>query len=304
MNKSKHFHKLGELCQVAGFSKQAHAAYVNRRINDIALYDLVQNIVDQTREMHPQMGLKKMYYLHEPDLIGRDKFLEIACELGLALPKPKNYQRTTFSYKSAMFKNLAATVNINDINAVWVSDITYFPIRNSFYYITFIMDVYSRRILGYCAADSLRAEESCKALNMAIKERAGNSLKNLIHHSDKGSQYCSKMYLGILEEHNIAVSMCNSVYENSHIERVNGIMKNEYLLQRNIKNYNDLCYYLDKDILHYNYSRPHWSIGCISPVEFEHLLTNVPLHQRTVLNLFSDNEIYNSQKYVIPLLLS
>ncbi len=297
MNKSKHLHKLSDLCQIAGFSKQAHFAYVNRRREEFALYDLVLNVVNQTREIHPQMGLKKVFYLHEPDKIGRDRFIEIGCELGLALPKPKNFQRTTFSYKSATFKNLAATVNINDINIVWVSDITYFLIRNTFYYITFIMDVYSRRILGYNAASSMRAEESCKALNMAINERDNKSLNKLIHHSDKGSQYCSKAYLDILEEHNIAVSMCNSVFENTHIERINGIMKNEYLLHRNINSFNDLCYHLEKDVHNYNYSRPHWSIELKTPVEYEQFLSNIPLDQRTVVNIFSDNELYLSNKF-------
>ena len=304
MNKSKHHYKLSELCKSAGFSKQAHAAYLNRRNNNFAKYDLVFNVVSHTREMHPQMGLKKIFCLLSPDTIGRDRFIEIGCELGLALPKPKNYQRTTFSYKSATFKNVAATVNINDINIVWVSDITYFPIYNKFYYITFIMDVYSRRILGYNAADSMRAEESCKALNMAIEARKGYCMKKLIHHSDKGSQYCSNAYLGILNDNNIAVSMCNNVYENTHIERVNGTMKNEYLLHRNINNFSALCKYLDEDVYNYNNSRPHWAINCMSPVEYEKYLSNFPLNQRTVLNMFSDNEINHSQKFVLPLLFT
>jgi transposase InsO family protein len=304
MNKSKHYHKIADLCEIAGFTKQAHSSYVKRRCQHAELYDIVHGLVLTTREFHPAMGLKKMYYLYEPDRIGRDRFLEIACELGLALPKPKNYQRTTFSYKGAKYKNLAASVNINDINLVWVSDITYFRVKEIFYYITFIMDVYSRRILGYCAANNMRAEESCKALNMAIKERNGTNLARLIHHSDKGSQYISDAYTGILDQHKIGISMCESVYENTHIERVNGIIKNEYLLHRKISSYSELCKRLDEDVYLYNNVRPHWSLECKTPVEFEKFLTSVPIEQRNIVNLFSDNELSHAQKFANPRLFT
>lgn len=288
MNKSKHTNKLMNLYSAAGFSKQAHHAYMIRRNNDESLYDFVESIVSATREIHPMMGLKKIFHLLEPDIIGRDRFINIGVDLGLAVPKPKKYQRTTFSSKTALFKNLAANAIINDINIVWVSDITYFCIKNRFYYITLIMDVYSRRIIGYTASDSLRAEANCSALRMALDQRRNHDLSKLIHHSDRGTQYASTAYLNILKERNIAISMCQSVYENSHIERANGILKNEYLNLRNISSFNDLVHYLEKDVYNYNFLRPHLGIGWMTPVAYEQLLTTIPLNQRTCLTMFED----------------
>jgi len=288
MNKAKHTNRLVDLYTAADFTKQAHHAYMARRFNDEALYDFVHSVVTATREIHPLIGLKKIFYLLAPDTIGRDRFIEIGIEQGLALPKPKRYQRTTFSSKSALFQNLAAGIVINNINQVWVSDITYFNIKNRFYYISLIMDVYSRRILGYTASDSLHAEANCAALRMALDERRNHDLSGLIHHSDKGTQYCSSAYLNILKEHNIAVSMCHSVYENSHIERDNGIIKNEYLNLRNISSFDALTHHLDKDVYHYNFLRPHWGINCMTPVAYEQLSTTLPVNQKTCFTLFKD----------------
>jgi transposase InsO family protein len=150
----------------------------------------------------------------------------------------------------------------------------------------------------------MRAEESCKALNMAIKERNGTNLARLIHHSDKGSQYISDAYTGILDQHKIGISMCESVYENTHIERVNGIIKNEYLLHRKISSYSELCKRLDEDVYLYNNVRPHWSLECKTPVEFEKFLTSVPIEQRNIVNLFSDNELSHAQKFANPRLFT
>lgn len=284
------------LYPIAGFTKQAHSAYMQRKKDQIFLYNYVFRIVTQTRELHPQMGLKKIWHLYEPDKLGRDHFIEIGCELGMALPKPRSYQRTTFSYKGAQYKNLAAKIDINDINLVWVSDITYFKIMDRHCYISLLMDVYSRRILGYNVADNMHAEESCKALLMALEVRQRHDLSRLIHHSDRGSQYVSKAYTDILEKHNIQISMCESVYENSHIERLNGIIKNEYLENQKIKSFSDLCRFVKKTVYNYNHNRPHWSINCLAPAEYEKQLTQIELCNRPILKLFSDKEINDANK--------
>jgi len=286
-----------QLCMAAGFTRQAHFAYIRRRYNEETLYNLVQSTVSEVRSLHPQMGLKKIFHLIEPDIIGRDKFLEIGSALGLKLPRTKNYQRTTYSNKCANTPNLTTNLEIRDINQVWVSDITYFYVNNVFYYLTFIEDVYSRRILGFVASPTLQAQANCRAIRKAIKTRNCSSYDNLIHHSDRGTQYTSKEYLNILKEHNISVSLCDSVYENSHIERVNGIIKNEYLYCYHIGSFSKLKSRLRKAVYLYNFKRPHWSLDCMTPVEYEKSLISTAISKRKPLIMFTDNSKDILKKY-------
>ena len=281
---------------VAGFSKQAHSSYIARKSESIDLSNFVSSLVAEIRENNPRMGLKKIYALFQPDIIGRDSFIEQGIRLGLSLPKPRNFQRTTYSNKRLRIENKAAEVIINDINQVWVSDITYFPVKSIFYYITFLMDVYSRYIVGFIASPDLRAESTLKALQMSLKTRKNADLSGLIHHSDRGVQYGSDMYLKALSDNKIIPSMCDSVYENTHIERVNGTIKNEYLLYRNINNYADLCKHLERDVYSYNHERPHWSIGAISPAKYEKLLLSTPIEERSKMRLFKEQKVVFQNK--------
>jgi putative transposase len=296
LNTGRHQHKLKNIYEVSGISKQAHMQYMKRRTADEAITRLVVNSILEIRAMHNIMGLKKIYNLLTPDWIGRDRFIEIGMEYGLGIKMERSFQRTTFSTKSAWFGNLTAGLHITGINQVWVSDITYFRVGDVFYYLTFIVDVYSRRILGYIASTDLRAEANCLVLKSAISVRANNNLKGLIHHSDRGSQYSSNVYLKLLSEHKIAVSMCDSVYENTHVERVNGIIKNEYLSQQSIKSFNDLKNRLKQAVRIYNELRPHWSLNCMSPVVYEENLINVALDQRKVEMIYSEPKKYYVQQ--------
>lgn len=172
--------------------------------------------------------------------------------------------------------NLTVDLAIRDINQLWTSDITYFQIGvDEYLYIVFIIDVYSRRILGYNVSDNLRAESNLKALGMAIRLRGIEEYDDLIHHSDKGVQYTSKAYTSLLEKHNIKISMCNIVYENTHIERVNGIIKNEYLTNYSIKTISECKKVLKKSVENYNAFRPHWSLDLKSPITFENELAKI-----------------------------
>jgi len=288
MNKCHHTHKMENIYESAGFSKQAHIQYMNRRSIEENLVNIVINSIIGVRQMHNFMGLKKIYYLLKPDMIGRDRFIEIGMDYNLGIKRLISYCRTTFSCKSHRFTNLTAGVEIKDINQMWVSDITYFRVDEIFYYLTFIEDVYSRRILGYTVSRSLAADANCIALNMALKVRSGNDLRGLIHHSDRGTQYISDKYLKILNDNNIEVSMCNSVYENTHIERLNGIIKNEYLKDKPIKTYEDLQKYLKQSVILYNEERPHWKLYGQAPVSFEKELPSIPMKERKVLVLYSE----------------
>jgi hypothetical protein len=289
-----HHHKLENIYKISDISKQGHIQYMTRRNASKELEYLVINLILEVRSMHNVMGLKKIHKLLSPEGISRDRFISIGVEYGLGIKIPRSYQRTTYSTKSSCFSNIAAISPITNINQVWVSDITYFRVGEKFYYLTFIEDVYSRRILGYTAYPSLEAEANCIALKMAIKARKGSDLRGLIHHSDKGSQYISNKYLQILTDNKIAVSMCNSVYENTHMERLNGIIKNEYLENITINNYQDLQRELKKVVILYNENRPHWGIECKSPLQFEEELPNISLDKRKELTLYLDK----SEHYV------
>lgn len=277
-----------QIHEVSGISKQAHYQYNKRFKSKKEQESKVIESILEVRSMHPVMGLRKMYDKLEPDWIGRDRFIAIGMRNGLAAKKKKNYRRTTFSNKSYQFVNLLVDKKIQDINTVWVSDITHFRVGSRFYYITLIADVYSRRIIGYHVSSNMQAENNCQALSMAFKNRRGMDLSNLIHHSDRGSQYTSDKYIKMLIDRAIGVSMCSCVYENSHIERLNGIIKNEYLIHYKIKTLEDLKRFVRKAVNLYNNSRPHDNLSRMMPIEFEQSLQNISIDKRPVMKIYTE----------------
>lgn len=287
---------LQEIYEIAGFSRQAHSEFMVRLGKAELVSKMVLNAVLEVRNMHPSMGLKKIYYLLKPEGIGRDKFLDLGRLYGLGIKCPKSFRRTTFSAKSRIFINLVSARPITDINRVWASDTTYFRINEIFYYITFILDVYSRRILGYIAWPNLTAEANCRALQMAIISRGKIDYFKLIHHSDRGVQYASNRYLAILKKHGIGVSMCDSVYENTHIERINGTIKNEYLNNWGIGSYKELTKSLARAVHLYNHERPHWSLGTQTPAAYEEKLKTTPYNEREVIKISNYTKNYYVQQ--------
>lgn len=154
-------------------------------------------------------------------------------------------------------------------NQLWVSDITYWKIVNGFVYISFITDAYSRKIVGYQAAQTMEAVETMEALKMAISglEKGPDCHFQLTHHSDRGVQYCSDTYVKLLGKSNIQISMTQNgdPLENAIAERVNGIIKEEYLNDYCIENINQAKELLDAVVKLYNQERPHQSIGYLTP---------------------------------------
>ena len=287
---------MNTLYDVLGISKQAHWKYMASYNIFQQNKDLISRSMLHLRQLHPQMGAKKMYMVLDPDHVGRDAFIELYCELELRLKKQRSYTRTTFSSPSSKYSNLTVNRSFVDINELWSSDITYFSIGNNiFLYITFIIDVYSRMILGYCVSQDLSSKACMKALEKALKFRNKMSYTNLIHHTDKGTQYTSNAYTSLLTKYNIKISMCDSVYENTHIERVNGIIKNEYLAHMNIKNLAECQRTLEKAVKLYNTSRPHWSLDGLTPEAFEMNLKTIPYSERIRLVIFHEKNRLNCQ---------
>ena len=292
-----------DLYELENLTKQAHAQQQSRAlVNEINEQAILHQIA-VLRIKHPVLGLKKLFHKVSPINMGRDRFIELAVCANLGIERTKNYRRTTYSTKSNRYKNLLEKAIIDDINLLWVSDITYFWVLDKFFYIVLIMDVYSRRVVGHHVSASLVAAANLAALKLALKTRKNNDFSQLIHHSDKGTQYVFSEYVQLLEDHKIQISMANIVYENSHSERLNGIIKNEYLIHRNIQNLVQLTKHLDKDIKLYNQDRPHWELNMMSPVEYENHLLNTPKCQRTKMNIYVDNNTIYKQKFANQLIL-
>ena len=237
------------------------------------------------------MGLRSIYETYQVEDIGRDAFIALGLRNGFRLRAVHKTVRTTFSVKSSRYRNLLEGKVFTDVNQVWTSDITYFKIGEDTYYIVFIMDVYSRRIVGYSVADHMRAEQNIRALQMALDLRGVKDYdQKLIHHSDKGSQYISDDYTELLNNFGIEISMCNIVYENAHIERVNGIIKNQYLHRWKITNFYQLRKKLQDAVWAYNFEKQHRSLGKLTPVEFEESLKELVVEQRKELVIYTHKQ--------------
>ena len=282
---------MNELYSVLGITKQAHWKMVKKFTKENELKRiLIQNMIEK-RGIHPKMGAKKMYSILNPEGIGRDAFIELYVNAGFQVIPERNHRKTTHSLPFLKYKNLASGMGINDINQVWTSDITYLQIsEKEFLYIVLIIDVYSRLILGYNASTNLRAQSNIKALNMALNTRKIERYEGLIHHSDRGVQYTSNAYTDLLKKYNIKISMCESVYENTHIERVNGTIKNEYLCNFRIKNLSQCQRSLKKAVYAYNTGRPHEKLDLKTPSDFERSLSEIPFSSRPLVNIYSDQK--------------
>jgi putative transposase len=277
-----------EIYLLCDISRQAHHKAMLRLKNIYEKEIIYIRLMEQTREIHPGMGIRKIYDLVKPEDIGRDAFIALGLREGYRLVSIEKKVRTTYSVKSNRYKNLLIGKRFTDINQIWSSDITYFQFLEKVYYIVFIMDVYSRRIIGYSIADNMRAENNFAALKMALILRGiKDYYKTLIHHSDKGSQYASDIYTETLDEYGIEISMCEDVLENSHIERVNETIKNQYLYRMNIKSEKELKQKLDEVVYTYNNLRPHDSLKGMTPVQYENLLANMQLQERNKMEIYT-----------------
>lgn len=279
---------MNEVFRYCGISRQAHWQTLQRQWHWQQKAVLYVGMMEQTREFHPGMGLRTMYEVLQPAGIGRDSFIALGIQQGYRLQSMERQARTTFSVKTNRYPNLLGGVEFWGSNQLWSSDITYFHCLGQFFYIVFIMDVYSRYIVGYSVADNMRAENNVTALQMALKARGIKDYQgSLIHHSDKGSQYASDAYTGLLENYGVKISMCNEVYENTHIERVNGTIKNQYLRRWEITNRKELSKRLQQAVEAYNKTRPHESIGKMPPLLYEEKLKSTPKEKRVKMKIYT-----------------
>lgn len=267
---------LAKLCGWLGMTRQAYYQNSWKAIDTTIEEELILQQVKQIRSNHPRLGTRKLYEKLQPFMLensikmGRDALFDLLSANHLLVRKRKRRIQTTNSYHwLRKYPNLIKNLVPTRPNELWVSDITYWKINtNEHLYISFITDAYSHKIVGYQVAETLEAIESIQALQKALSAFEGaESHLPLTHHSDRGIQYCSKEYVKLLQDYNIQISMTENgdPLENAIAERVNGIIKDEYLDAYQVNNIKEAKELLDSVINLYNDDRPHMSISNLTP---------------------------------------
>lgn len=264
---------LRTLCGLFGHTRQAYYKQRKREERRALAEELIVQEVFSIREMHKRLGARKLYhklggFFSEHGLeIGRDGFFDLLRGYSLLVRKRKTRKpRTTLSYRGGKrYANLARDLVPTRANQLWVSDITYIRTKIGFGYLSLVTDAYSRKIVGYYLSENLEAKGCVSALKMAMKanpERGG-----LIHHSDRGTQYYSAEYMKTMGK-DISISMTekSDPLENAIAERVNGILKQEYLLEK-YRNLPEARRAVAEAVSLYNNERPHSSVDMLTPAE-------------------------------------
>ncbi|MHC9089050.1 IS3 family transposase [Tenacibaculum sp. IMCC1] len=265
---------LNRICRLFGVTRQAYYQHLNRSLDTELWHELVVQEVIKIRAHHPRIGTRKLYVLLEGFMLehqikmGRDALFDLLSTYGLLIRRRKRLVKTTQSHHwLKKYSNLIKDFVPVSPNELYVSDITYWKIANTYLYIHLITDAYSRKIVGYELSETLEAEHSIKALQMALSSLDKNANRYLIHHSDRGVQYCSYKYVKLLQDYQIQISMTENgdPLENAIAERVNGILKEEYLSCYEIDTFKEAKGLLEQVINLYNNERPHMSIGNLVP---------------------------------------
>lgn len=283
LNRDKKSGSLNKLYECAGITKQGFAKQRKKQVSYKEEESYVKFIVLQVRKDHPTMSCRSIYYKMNPVFIGRDRFEKLCRELGLNVVKSKSKKKTTDSTGVKRFANLTVGKKAEYIDQIWSSDITYFEINGVFYYLTFILDNCSRRILGYSVSSRLlTSQTTIPALKMAIKTRNGQIRTAIILHSDGGGQYYADDFLKLTQAYHFQNSMCEYAWENGKAERINGVIKNNYLKHWNINTLPALVKKVDLAVNLYNTDKPHISLSRMTPVEYEQKLAILHMQNKSV----------------------
>ena len=234
--------------------------------------ELVEQLVKGERRLQPRLGGRKLFKILDPSLenegvkLGRDRFFDILRGKGLLVPPlPKSPRTTRFQPSLPVFHNLVAGLELTGPNQAWAADITYIRTDEGFLYLSLITDMWSRKIVGFHVGDSLETEGALSALAMALASLTGGAKP--VHHSDRGCQYASHLYVGKLQEAGLQISMTEELhcYENALAERVNGILKQEYNIGCCFRNKNQAKTAVKEAVYLYNTRRPHMSLDYQTP---------------------------------------
>lgn len=261
-----------QTCKTLGYARSSYyKALKQSKMKQMVKGRVIEKVM-KIKQLMPNLGGRKIYSILEKECsssevlgIGRDKLFKLLRERDLLVQRRRKYAVTTDSnHPFKKYKNLIKQVMIKRVNQVWVSDITYLRYNDKFCYLSIITDVYSRKIVGYHVNTTLELEGTLEALKNAYKLG-----KPEIHHSDRGSQYCSYKYTKMLKKHSVKISMTEdgNCYENAIAERINGILKHEFNLNTKFTNLKQVQRATKDAIEIYNSKRPHWSLDLKVPNE-------------------------------------
>jgi putative transposase len=261
------------VCRKVGITRQNYYARRKVRRRRQVEAGLVVALVQAERKLQPRLGVRKLHFMFKESLhqegvkLGRDRFFEVLRGQGLLLePKPAEYPRTTNSYHCLpVFTNRIKGVAVRRANEVWVGDLTYLRTREGFMYLALLTDKHSRKVVGYHCGDTLETAGCLAALQAALAELPAGA--GPMHHSDRGTQYCSHEYVNWLVAHGLGVSMTETDHcaENALAERMNGILKQEYGLGREFATKADARLAVDQAVHLYNTRRPHTALKYLTP---------------------------------------
>jgi transposase InsO family protein len=268
---------MNEVCQVLEITRQGHHKALAAEAPKELAVEMVTQLVAEHRRFQPRLGGMKLHRLMKADLaamgikLGRDRFFDVLREEGLLVERRRARTKTTNSFhRFRVWPNLLKGMEIGRADQAWVADITYLRLRGGFAYLFLLTDVWSRKIVGWALGETLEARWSLDALAMALAgAHAPEAGARRIHHSDRGVQYCGADYVNGLRKEGIEVSMAEvgNPYENAIAERVNGILKDEFLLDRTMEDIESARRAVREAIRAYNNLRPHRSIGLEIPAE-------------------------------------
>ena len=266
-------------CALFGYSRQTYYKHVDKPdFNVQALYELILQRVREYRKQMPRIGSRKLYALIRKDfagtpyLPGRDRLIDLLSDSGLLLKirRRKRYKTTNSNHPYHRYPNLIKGMVFDSPNQAWASDITYVETNEGVCYLSLITDLYSHKIVGWALGDTLEAVYCRKALQMALDGLTHpEDARNLIHHSDRGCQYCSYEYVAMLKERGAFISMTESgdPLENAVAERINGIIKSEWLNVSEIPSRAACRERVRNAVEAYNNVRPHMSLDYQTPAQ-------------------------------------
>jgi putative transposase len=274
VSKETHRWTVETVCECFGHSRSSFYKHQSRSLQKSAIYEKVVSMVKIRRKEQPREGCRKLHHALRDSFverglkIGRDKLFAILFLYQMLVFRKRSGVKTTNSYHHFhKYSNLIKELTITQSNEVWVADITYIRLSNGFCYLALLTDVYSRKIVGFDVSCSLELAGCLRAFKRA--QRQSRPAPGLIHHSDRGSQYCSNEYVNLLRKFKVKISMTedNHCYENAMAERVNGILKDEFYLDQTFANVELATKACENAIEIYNNKRLHLSLGYKTPNE-------------------------------------
>lgn len=290
------------VCRLFGKTRQGWYKQQAHLDSAVLAEAIVIRHIRELRSQMPRIGVRKLLYMLTPVLerhnirIGRDKLFDIMAGHGLLVRRRKRRKvlTTNSNHPFKRYPNLVKGMDITRSGQVWVSDITYIRLKDNYCYLSLVTDAYSRRIMGYCLWPSLKKEGPLNAIEMAIS--GWNKASGLIHHSDRGLQYCCSDYTSRLNREQVAISMTEKgdPYENALAERVNGILKTEFNLGGSFDNFQQASAAVAYAVSVYNNLRPHASINYLTPQQAHNRQGQIPARwksRKQRINEYLKNEL-------------